>query len=135
MRQLTDTEVQESLSLYGDCSNSTIFRAASKKQFQADCKDLLAKPTQPVRKFEFDDDGQGQLSYFIGVLFTEKEYEELKGRGSQTNEAELKALIEETCRQMITASAYNNLDDKAFDAYIESILNLMRQELPEFSRR
>ncbi|MBU2249136.1 MAG: hypothetical protein KKD77_20485 [Gammaproteobacteria bacterium] len=40
------------------------------------------------------------------------------------NEKELKAKVEETCRQMITASAYNNLDDKAFDAYIESILSI-----------
>ncbi|MBU2249135.1 MAG: hypothetical protein KKD77_20480 [Gammaproteobacteria bacterium] len=78
MRQLTDTEVQENLSLYGDCSNSTIFRAASKKQFQADCKDLLAKPVMSHRDVRVNDKDIFEVVYFVGILFTEEEYAELK---------------------------------------------------------
>ena len=33
-----------------------------------------------------------------------------------------KETLKTTCRSMITASHYNNLDDTMFDAYIESII-------------
>jgi hypothetical protein len=94
MRQLTDTEISKGLDEYARTGTVALIhversygeelgKIVAKQQFLSDCKDVLARPTHPVRKFEFDDAGQGQLKYFIGILFTEEEYAELKRQAGE----------------------------------------------------